>query len=208
MYPTTTAQIAGYYYLPCVVCGFVTPMQCSRCKNSWYCSREHIRSDWPRHREECIPTLNYPPLYHVNLIATPPPAEPETVMVNAIHFAMDEERPEFVIIHCRPSRSRRTCPIPILDSFFEGKRIQSAVITTGLNGEPLRFPLQLWYAPQLLQQGFPENPAICNITFGATNKAWSSPFIVLKFNGSRQQGYSDAGSNDFPTLSGYFLSHK
>ena len=35
-----------------------------------------------------------------------------------------------------------------------------------------------------------------------------NPVLVLKFNGSRKQGYSDASTNDLPALSAYFLNYK
>jgi hypothetical protein len=162
------------------------------------------------------------------MIATPPPAEPQFVTVSAIVFPPEDgkwppfyvafafdsekctERPKIVDVSCRPSpkASQGMCPIPILDKHFDGHQIQQLVLTEGLNGEPLRFPLHLWYAPQLLQKGSPINRAIFHITSGAAEKAWCGPVVVLKFNGSRRQGYSDAGVNDLPALSAYFLAYK
>ncbi|KAJ7877427.1 hypothetical protein B0H14DRAFT_3083081 [Mycena olivaceomarginata] len=55
----------------------------------------------------------------------------------------------------------------------------------------------------------PERPKICtiyHITSGAVPKPWYGNAIVLKFNDARRQGYTDAGSNDLPALSAYFLS--
>lgn len=165
------------------------------------------------------------------MIATPPPAEPQFVTVSAILFSPEDgqsapqrnlsisheltrlhstERPKIITVDCRPSpkASQGMCPIPILDAYFEGTQVSSLVLTEGLNGEPLRFPLHLWYAPQQLQKGTPVNRSIFHITSGAAEKAWCGPVVVLKFNGSRRQGYSDAGSNDLPALSAYFLSYK
>ncbi|KAF8972693.1 hypothetical protein BDZ97DRAFT_1649631 [Flammula alnicola] len=195
---------------PCTLCCRPTSMWCSRCQSAWYCSPEHIHSDWPRHRRECIPAMSPPSSYNVNMIATPPPAEPQYVSVSAILFSPEDERPRIITVSCRPSpkASQGMCPIPILDSYFDGNQVQSLVLTEGLNGEPLRFPLHLWYAPQLLQKGSPVNRAIFHITSGAAEKAWCGPVVVLKFNGSRRQGYSDAGSNDLPALSAYFLAYK
>lgn len=162
------------------------------------------------------------------MIATPPPAEPQFVNVSAILFSPEEgelteiilttsdlvtrrrpERPRIVTISCRPSPkvSQGMCPIPILDAHFDDQ-VRDIVLTQGLNGEPLRFPLHVWYAPQLLQKGSPVNRSIFHITSGAADKPWCGPVIVMKFNGSRRQGYSDAGSNDLPALSAYFLSYK
>jgi len=78
----------------------------------------------------------------------------------------------------------------------------------GLNGEPLRFPLQVWYSPTMLTRGHPINRAIIHVTSGAAEKPWAGPVVVLKYNGSRRQGYMDASVNDLPALSAYFLSYK
>lgn len=120
------------------------------------------------------------------------------------------ERPRIVTLNCKPSpkASQGMCPTPILDPFFNRLEIKSIVLTQGLNGEPLRFPLQLWYSPQHLNSGTPVNRAIFHITSGAAEKPWAGPVVVLKYNGARRQGYSDAGSNDLPALSAYFLAYK
>lgn len=103
---------------------------------------------------------------------------------------------------------QKMCPSPILDAFFD-KEIEFIVLAQGLNGDPLRFPLQLWYSPtQLFNRGIPPNRAIFHITSGAAEKHWTGPVVVLKHNGTRLQGYSDAGLNDLPALSAYFLSYK
>lgn len=100
------------------------------------------------------------------------------------------------------------CPIPLVQSHFPDGQAEGIVLTQGLNGEPLRFPLHLWYSPTALQKSSPVNRAIYHITSGAAPKPWCGTVIVLKFNGSRRQGYSDAGSNDLPALSAYFLAYK
>lgn len=51
-----------------------------------------IRQDWPRHRKECVPATSQsqPQNYNMNMIATPPPAEPQYITVSAILFAPEE----------------------------------------------------------------------------------------------------------------------
>ncbi|KAF8235638.1 hypothetical protein L208DRAFT_741738 [Tricholoma matsutake] len=186
-------------------------MWCSRCQSAWYCSPEHLHSDWSRHRKECIPAVNTSQTsYNVNMIATPPPAEPQYITVSAILFSPDEERPRIISVSCRPSHkpSQGMCPIPLVQSHFPDGQVEGIVLTQGLNGEPLRFPLHLWYSPTALQKSAPVNRAIYHITSGAAPKPWCGSVIVLKFNGSRRQGYADAGSNDLPALSAYFLAYK
>lgn len=46
--------------------------------------------DWSRHRKECIPAMSASTGYNVNMIATPPPAEPQYITVSAILFAPEE----------------------------------------------------------------------------------------------------------------------
>ncbi|KAF5383814.1 hypothetical protein D9615_003730 [Tricholomella constricta] len=195
---------------PCTVCCRPTSMWCSRCQSAWYCTPEHLHNDWQRHRKECLPAQNSNSGYSMNMIATPPPAEPQYITVSAILFAPEEERPRIITVSCRPSHkpSQGMCPIPLVQSHFPDGQAEGIVLTQGLNGEPLRFPLHLWYSPSALQKGNPLNRAIYHITSGAAPKAWCGTVIVLKFNGSRRQGYSDAGSNDLPALSAYFLAYK
>ncbi|KAF8652166.1 hypothetical protein AX16_004523 [Volvariella volvacea WC 439] len=199
---------------PCTLCCRPTSMWCSRCQSAWYCSPEHLHSDWARHRKECVPPTPPPATlnngYNVNMIATPPPAEPQYITVSAILFSPEEERPRIISVSCRPSHkpSQGMCPIPLVQSHFPDGQTEGIVLTQGLNGEPLRFPLHLWYSPTALQKGSPINRSIYHITSGAAAKSWCGTVVVLKFNGSRRQGYSDAGSNDLPALSAYFLAYK
>jgi len=38
----------------CLICGKTYPIKvCTRCKSVWYCSREHQKTDWKKHKLEC-----------------------------------------------------------------------------------------------------------------------------------------------------------
>ncbi|GLB43385.1 putative MYND finger [Lyophyllum shimeji] len=152
-------------------------MWCSRCQSAWYCSPQHLHDDWKRHRTECIPAQTSNPGYTMNMIATPPPAEPQYITVSAILFAPEEERPRIITVSCRPSHkpSQGMCPIPLVQSHFPDGQTEGIVLTQGLNGEPLRFPLHLWYSPTALVKSGPINRAIYHITSGAAPKAWATP---------------------------------
>ncbi|KAJ7780220.1 hypothetical protein DFH07DRAFT_467109 [Mycena maculata] len=193
---------------PCLVCGRATSRWCGRCQTAWYCSDEHSRGDWPRHREQCRPSqaaLGY----GSNIIATPPPAEPECISVSGILFVADEDRPRIITVKCRPPYrpSHGPCPAPLLQPYFDAPP-ESVVLTQGLNGEPLRFPLHIFYSPIALAKGSPINRSIYHITSGAAPKPWYGNVVALKFNGARRQGYTEAGANDLPALSAYFLSYQ
>ncbi|KAI0294323.1 hypothetical protein B0F90DRAFT_1757554 [Multifurca ochricompacta] len=191
---------------PCTVCFKSTSMWCSRCQTAWYCTPEHLHSDWPRHRRECVAVAPQ----QANMIATPPPVQPQLITVSAILFAPQEDSPRIITVNCEPPRtpSQGTCPMPLIHQHFPGGEANNVVLTQGLNGEPLRFPLQLWYSSSALASNGPINQAIFRITSGAAPKPWCGLVMVLKYNGSRRQGYSDAGSNDLPALSAYFLAYK
>ncbi|KAJ7333230.1 hypothetical protein DFH08DRAFT_880893 [Mycena albidolilacea] len=188
----------------CAVRERPTSLWCSRCQNTWYCSPEHMRSDWPRHRSNCQAPSS---LYGLNMIATPSPAEPEYISVNAILCLAGEERPRIISVRCRPSQrpSHGRCPVLALQPYFDAPP-DNVVLTQGLNGEPLRFPLHIFYSSSALGKSSPVNRAIYHITSGAVPKAWCGNIVAFKFNGARCQGFTDTVSSDLPALSTYFLS--
>ncbi|EJD07663.1 uncharacterized protein FOMMEDRAFT_101026 [Fomitiporia mediterranea MF3/22] len=192
---------------PCTVCCRPTTMWCSRCQFAWYCSPEHLSSDWPRHRRECVAT---PMQQSSQLVIQTPPAAPEVMTVSAILFVPNQERPQIINVNCQLTRKPHSssCPAPLVGDYFQESQPQALVLTQGLNGEPLRFPLHIFYCPMSLQRGSPVNRAIYRITSGAAARQWPGPVVVLKFNGSRRQSYSDASTNDLPALSAYFLAFK
>lgn len=51
--------------------------------------------------------------------------------------------------------------------------VGSVVLTHGLNGEPLRFPLHLFYVPDALAKGTPVNRSIYKLTNGLAPRKWS-----------------------------------
>lgn len=61
-------------------------MACSRCKDEFYCSRQHQVSDWKNHKELCS-QLN-------------PPKDGETLHVTGILLPADKEQPCFIKIKC------------------------------------------------------------------------------------------------------------
>ncbi|KAJ7482158.1 hypothetical protein B0H11DRAFT_1723784 [Mycena galericulata] len=184
---------------PCLVCDRVTSLWCSRCRSAWYCSTEHSRSDWPRHRKQCRRSggLGY------SMIATLPP---ESISVSGILFVASEDQPRITTIECQPPQppSQGMCPVPCLQSYFDAPPA-SIVLTEGLNNEPLHFPLHIFYSDIALAEASPINRAIYHLTL-RTPKPWYGNVVVLKFNGARCQGYSEADANDLPVLSAFFRS--
>ncbi|KAJ6560031.1 hypothetical protein B0H19DRAFT_1260689 [Mycena capillaripes] len=192
---------------PCLVCGRPTSQWCSRCHNAFYCSPEHLRSDWQRHRKQCRPSPAI--AYGSNMIATPPPAESEPISVSAILFPTNGDLPRIIIVKCRPPNdpSHGPCPVPLLQSYFDAPP-ESVILTQGSNWELLPSPLHVFYSPTPPTMGSPINRSIYNITSGAAFKPWYGNVVVLKFSGSRRQAYTEVGSSDLPALSAYFRSYQ
>ncbi|KAJ7862767.1 hypothetical protein B0H14DRAFT_2349353 [Mycena olivaceomarginata] len=128
---------------PCLVCGIATFFRCSRCRNAWYCSSGHSHGDWKNHCKECRPAL----AYRWNMIAMPPPAEPQYLSVEAILFLADEGNDPKSAPQVPPARapSHAVCPLPLLQRYFEVQP-HNIVLSLGLNGEPLCFPLHIFYS--------------------------------------------------------------
>ncbi|KAJ7891030.1 hypothetical protein B0H13DRAFT_2234852 [Mycena leptocephala] len=162
----------------CLVCGRPTSQWCSRC------------------RAACRPSASNVS----NMIAMPPTAELEYISVSAILFLADEERPRMVTVKCRPPhRPSDVCPVPLLQPYFDAPA-DSIILTQGLSGELLRFPLHVFYSPTALAKGTPMSRSIHHITSGAAAKPWCGEVVALK--------YTEASSNDLPALSAYFLSYQ
>lgn len=94
--------------------------------------------------------------------------------------------------------------MPLVTNYFTAGPAESIILTKGLNGQKLRFPLHLWYCPVSIENGTQVNRCVRRIVFSTTGKRWCGPVVVLKFSGSRRMGYVDAGLKDLLNLSAYF----
>lgn len=83
----------------CAVCNKTDKLsRCSRCKVVFYCTKEHQRRDWKRHREFCA----------THPAATVPAEEPFSVPAVATNESLDREIPSKR--HPHPSVGNRKAP--------------------------------------------------------------------------------------------------
>ncbi|KAK6992873.1 Hif prolyl hydroxylase [Favolaschia claudopus] len=207
---------------PCSVCSRVTSTWCSRCQKVWYCSREHMRSvrvtvvststdsriiqDWPQHRLRCRSACDE----SVSpMITIPPPSAPEYMSVSAILFPVHEAQPEFITVECRLPQhpSHDQCPVPMLRDYFDVPP-DNIILTQGLNGETIRYPLHVFCSPTALSVATPKNRAIDHITADQACKPFSGNVVALKFRGTYLLTYTDAIKSDLVHLSAYFHSFR
>lgn len=135
------------------------------------------------------------------------------IVKNYLYFSRTNyvESPRIITINCMsPSgaSSGGLCPTPLVQDHFGSEIAQSIVLTLGINGESLRFPLQIFYSPLGLATGTPVNRPILKITSGAARRVWCGVVVALKYKGTRRSDYTDAGLNDLAALSAYFVQYK
>jgi hypothetical protein len=131
-------------------------------------------------------------MIHPYSAADSPPQPASSAIFSALFFPADEDRPRVVRVNCTPTSPRDQRPqspqhaIAIAASaarpcqweadtkpWLGGQPTGSVVLTHGLNGEPLRFPLHLFYVPDSLAKGTPVNRSIYKLTNGLAPRKWS-----------------------------------
>ncbi|KAG9099803.1 hypothetical protein FS749_000334 [Ceratobasidium sp. UAMH 11750] len=200
------AQLWDQQQRPCRTCSKPTTMWCSRCQSSWYCCSDHLEYDWPRHKDECLSLAALSPAP-----VDPPPSMPFTsATFAAIIFPVDEPRPRIIHVEClafiEPASSLMNWTPRVREHMFAGPQdaIGSLTIETGISeGAPLRYPLQVFF-----NRSGPTshlvNQSVYSLSKGQATQT-GGPIIVLKYSGTRRQGYIDASFNDLPTLVSYFI---
>lgn len=201
---------------PCSICSVPTTLWCSRCHSSWYCSPAHLiavkrqpilviyspsnktlsclSKDWPIHRDTCTP-------FKVALPLTKnPDALPISTVIpfSAIHFPWNEDRARIVRIDCIIQSQSPGPPSlsPIIHPYIGGIRNPGAVVVThGIGGALLRYPLHVFYRADFLVDGSPPNQSISRLTGGRSTNIWKGDVVALKFQGTRRQWYATMSSS-------------
>ncbi|KAG8933915.1 hypothetical protein FRC03_009364 [Tulasnella sp. 419] len=152
---------------------------------------------------------SYPAHQQHYIAPTPNPSTP-TASFDALLFPHDEERPRIVRIQCtaQPQPSGPTIWTPLPQEYVGVPEISGHVVTHGIGGAQLRFPLQLFYGANSFTDGSPINRVIHRMTGGKSTCPWAGNLLALKFSGSRRQGYTDATYNDVAPLIASFLARQ
>lgn len=98
---------------------------------------------------------------------------------------------------------------PLIHRWIDSRAAANVVITKGLTGDDLRYPLDVWYDRTAYQAGGSRNGAVdvlCQSTVHQDWKEWSGNAVVLKFAGCRKQAYRDVNELDLYILAMYFTS--
>lgn len=138
----------------------------------------------------------------------------------AILFPCNSDSAQLIKVDClaRPQTSGPCKWIPIAMPHVGGQREPGSVIVTrGVGGAPLRFPMHVFYRADFLSDGSPPNRSIIKLTGGqgkrrvssspplsqfrssmppsflcyasfAATHIWNGNVVALKFYGTRRQG--------------------
>lgn len=136
----------------------------------------------------------------------PPPSSGHSAQfVQALHLRAHSSNPTFIQVALRTVQAG-SVPEPDLRSLFQpGVLLDSQIFHTQVDGTPVRYPLQIFYRSNFLQDGSPLNQCVRSMVHGQAVYPWAGDIIVLKFSGTRMRGYTNMTDNDIPPLGYYFL---
>ncbi|XP_065339423.1 prolyl hydroxylase EGLN3 isoform X1 [Cloeon dipterum] len=107
----------------CELCGSREKLlRCSRCRKVWYCSKEHQREHWKKHKRACVPRSN---------VSGPTPEEPQTGLT-LVDSGISE-----LNINVNPFPCEGSSEIEILNAVAE---VLSPVFLDSLTGQYLTEP--------------------------------------------------------------------
>ncbi|KAF8748356.1 MYND finger [Rhizoctonia solani] len=127
----------------------------------------------------------------------------------AMMFPVDGERPKLVPITLRGHELSNGSVewTPRLQNIVgHESEVSSMIITKGVGGETLRFPLHIFFRTHFLTDGSRTNASVYGLTHGQANYQWKGPVVALKFTGTRQSAYTNISMSDLPPLV-YFMTY-
>ncbi|KAJ1306689.1 hypothetical protein OPQ81_007681 [Rhizoctonia solani] len=198
------------YYYPCETCGQQSYQWCSRCHNAWYCSPTHQQQDWARHCVECIPrdTPTSSALYtpridsHISHIDS---------SVIALLLPWDTGRPRLIRLklpgRVNASNNTTNWTVPLTEYLGDNTPFSSREITRNVGGEPLRYPMRVFFRDNFLKDGSPLNRSVLEITHRNARHQWAGNIVIVKWSGARRQGYHNMNLNDLHAIAAWFLAY-
>ncbi|CAE6413254.1 unnamed protein product [Rhizoctonia solani] len=177
-------------------------MNAQSCNNEAYCTDACQESDWPAHHLVCAPSLTSPPPGSIIV-------KGETVM--GLAFLTGQNQPQrlgvAIYTYALPSGNSRSYPAfesnPALNI---GERPGHTLCLRDIGGSTLSFPYAIFFRRNFLNDGSALNGGIMRLN-ADISYPWAGNIVVLKFNGSRRQGYRDIDFSDLPTIAQFFRTY-
>lgn len=196
-------------YSRCETCGQQSYQWCTRCRNAWYCSTTHQQQDWARHSQECIPWESK------STDALAPRIDSRIshidTTITGLLLPCNTGRPSLIPLRIagRVDAADNTTDwaIPLNDHLGRNTAFSSREITRNVGGEPLRYPLRVFFRDNFLEDGSSLNRTVNEITHGNARHTWGGNIVVLKWSGARRQGYQNMSMGDLPVIAAWFLTY-
>lgn len=97
--------------------------------------------------------------------------------------------------------------VPLTAYLGENCAFSSREITRNVGGEPLRYPLQVFFRDSFVYDGSPRNQTVLSLTSGNARHIWAGNMVVLKWTGARRQMYKDMAMGDLHAIAAWLLSY-
>ncbi|KAF8605896.1 hypothetical protein BDV93DRAFT_554217 [Ceratobasidium sp. AG-I] len=199
----------GFTYR-CETCGQPSDKRCSRCRNAWYCSATHLQQDWPRHSQECIP-WDAPSSPGIMVPRSDSRISHTDTTCTAMLLPFSAARPQLIRLRI-PGRidaatNNTEWAVPLTEYLGDQCAFSYREITRNVGGEPLRYPLRVFFRDSFLCDGSPRNQTVLSLTSGNARHTWAGNMVVLKWAGARRQMYKDMAMGDLHVIAAWLLSY-
>ncbi|KAJ7470405.1 hypothetical protein FB451DRAFT_336696 [Mycena latifolia] len=194
----TSAPLPNATRRPCICCGMLTSLRCSRCHEAYYCSPAHMAADWKNHKAACR-TANRP-------------------VLEALLFPVDGAVPVLVNIPYtnRVDTDGLEGPTPYhrLDTRTLQRFLQvlemKYVSRLGSHGPSLDHALVVMYGGDFQVDGSPRNKCIAALTGGRMSIPWAGNVLVLRQKGRLYSELYESASmeDDVDAMSRFFEEYR
>ena len=110
-----------------------------------------------------------------------------------------------------PHSSGKTRAYPKLEPFLGYKLADELIISVGLLGARLRYPLSVWFPVDAPLQYSPINESLASLVENKTSEVrrpWYGTAVVLKYSGTRRSRYVNMTEYDLGGLASYYMDHQ
>ncbi|KAJ7684766.1 hypothetical protein DFH06DRAFT_1156579 [Mycena polygramma] len=181
--PSTTKR-------PCIGCGKLTSLRCSRCHEAYYCSPDHMTSDWKTHKTTCRKFLS----------ALLFPQDSVTPVVVKIPYASKVDTDGF-----RPALYH-DLDLQTLQQYLRGLEMKY-VTRFGAHGRLLEHALVVLYSSEW--SDIPRNQCIADLTGRRMGIAWAGNVLVLRQKGRLySEMYESAKMEDVEAIARFFEEYR
>ncbi|KAJ6513782.1 hypothetical protein C8R47DRAFT_1091823 [Mycena vitilis] len=182
--PSTTKR-------PCIGCGKLTSLRCSRCHEAYYCSPDHMTSDWKTHKNNCRKSLSA-------LLFPQDSVKPVAVKIPYASRVDGTDGFEPTLYHNLDSQT--------LQRYLRGLEMKD-VTRFGAHGRLLEHALVVLYSCEWSE--IPRNQCIAALTGGRMGIAWAGNVLVLRQKGRLySETYESAKMEDVGAMSRFFEEYR